>query len=227
MSCEAANLPCFESAKEAAVFMDRLYPVSGWQGAIVQCEACEQWHVLTGRQAEEYSAKVKAETPTASQGRLIVLTAAEIAESFHHGKLINDISEAKGLVSRNVSFNTDQYIHVVGKFGERAAHKLLGIPYVFNEGTFRAADLPFNIEVKTRTKDWHDCKIPPELDDSRRVVMAVVTDFYKPIRMVGWIRAGEGKKYPKIDPNGKGQPFHAVPQSKLWSIESLFTEIGQ
>lgn len=121
-----------------------------------------------------------------------------------------------------VSARSDLWIHILGACGEAAVCKFLRVPYSGSVNTFRASDLPFNIEVRTRSAPWHDLKIRPDDDDRRRVVMAVCRSIDKPIRLVGWIGAKSGKEIgPLIDPSGAQKPFHAVPQEMLRPMSEL------
>jgi hypothetical protein len=122
---------------------------------------------------------------------------------------------------------TDEDIDFTGLLGEVACMKFFGFPTHATLGTFRAADLPHNIEVRTRTAMWHDCKVRPDDDDSRRVVMAIATGPNAPVKIAGWITAFEGKKFKLIDPRQADRNFHAVPQKNLRLIEELKEIIEQ
>ena len=151
---------------------------------------------------------------------LIPLTIGEISYCRINAKLRND-DKRNGKSQRCASGLSDLDIHFTGLIGEVACMKYFGFPTHVTMGTYRAADLPHNIEVRTRTKMWHDCKVRPDDDDSRRIVMAIATHPEKPIRIAGWITAFEGKKFKLIDPGQKDREFHGVPQKNLRLIDEL------
>lgn len=151
---------------------------------------------------------------------MVALTKEELNYCRINAKLRNE-DKRNGKSQRVAVGVTDLDINFTGLIGEVACMKYFGFPTHVTLGTYRAADLPHNIEVRTRTKMWHDCKVRIDDDDTRRVVMAIAVDPNKPIKIVGWITAFEGKKFPLIDPRGADRDFHAVPQKHLRLMEEL------
>ena len=132
---------------------------------------------------------------------------------------------SQGFKDKKVSGLSGEQILIIGCYGEHAMCNFLSIPYRSTQGTFRKADLPFNIEVRTRTQRWHDCRVRPTDDDSRRVVHAVWLGEGK-VWIPGWIWAMEGKRFrlinpPSKTPGVKSEPFHAVPVRSLRPMEEL------
>lgn len=210
--CEAANLCAFETVEALNKFRGAMYfMTSPPQVRISQCEVCGYFHYSIVQDEAHESLSIPS----------VLLTSQEIAQCEAWGKHRNDVSNEAGLKSQNVSRKSDEYIHVLGAFGECACCKILGLPFRLSVNTFRKADLPHNIEVRTRAERWQDCKIRVDDDDSRRVVMVIVEDPKHPCLIPGWITAKEGKAFGLIDPRNKAKPFHAVPQNRLRKIEEL------
>lgn len=130
-------------------------------------------------------------------------------------------SESRNCRDRKVSERDPLFIDTIGVMAEMAGCDYLGLPYVFTVNTFRAPDLPFEIEV--RATEWRNghCKVRPDDADSRRVVMAIVTSLESPVVLAGWIMARDGKQFPTRDPHGASMPWHFVPQSALNPMSEL------
>jgi hypothetical protein len=156
---------------------------------------------------------------------LVALTQAEIDYCRKHAQLRREAS--RNFTDKKVSSRSGFDIDFTGLIGEVACMKYFGFPTHATLGTFRAADLPHNIEVRTRTMMWHDLKVEDEDDDSRRVVLAIATDPKAPIKIAGWIMAIEGKTYKYIDPKDAGLPFHSVPKKNLRNLSELSAIIEQ
>ena len=136
-------------------------------------------------------------------------------------------SASAGFNNQKVSTRSYMDIEVTGQTGQMAFARWAGVPYEGNEGSFRNADFPqFNVEVRTRTLGWHDLKVSPGDDDSRRVVLAIDFGPKWYVRLWGWMLAKDAKRYPLIDPRGAALPFHAVPSDDLLSMPSLRKLIG-
>lgn len=152
--------------------------------------------------------------------RTVVLSREELEQCMAIGRATNAASQR--LENLKVSLRSDEFVHVIGRLGECAVCKYLGIRYMATINTFRQADLPHNIEVRTRTVMNYDLKIRPDDDDARRMVMAIATEIGKPVILIGWIEAREGKRIGRIiDPQGAGKPMCIVPQDSLWPMCEL------
>jgi hypothetical protein len=181
---------------------------------VINAEEVQPWSLFTGRVHDSIVNSVT------------TLTKDEINYCRINAKLRNE-DKRNGKSQRVAVGVTDLDIHFTGLIGEVACMKYLGIPTHVTLGTYRAADLPHNIEVRTRTQLWHDCKVRVDDDDTRRVVMAIAVNPNKPIKIAGWITAFEGKKFKLIDPRGADRDFHGVPQKNLRLMEELKEIIEQ
>ena len=107
-------------------------------------------------------------------------------------------------------------LHMIGAAGEMAVAKYLNLKeHLYQEliPVKGSCDLPFNIDVKTRTKKWHSLIV--QADDVSTKNYWLVNIENKIITIVGWLPHSEciKKQYYK-DPAG-GRPAYFVPQSKL------------
>ena len=135
--------------------------------------------------------------------------------------------QSRGRKNVRVGRASDFSVNLTGARGECATSHYLGLPYRGTVNEFRRADLPFNIEVRTRSNPFYDLKVRPDDDDGRRVVMAVTTGPGQPVRLMGWIVAAEGKKFPLVDPRDALLPFHAVPKDSLRPMRELRAIAGK
>lgn len=113
-------------------------------------------------------------------------------------------------------------MHKLGATGEVAAAVHLGLEaYLFTEQTARrgSADLPGDIEVKTRSRHKYDLIIQKDERPDKRVVL--VTIERDQVLLQGWCVAGDvmDQKY-WADPAG-GRPAYFVPKEGLRDISEL------
>lgn len=128
---------------------------------------------------------------------------------------------SRGLRDRQVSEEAPEFIDILGVMGEMGACRYLRLRYEFTVNTFRAADLPHQIEVRTTQWPSGHCKVRPDDDDERRIIMAVVPTLDSPVLLAGWVTAAQGKLFPLRDPHGAAMPFHFVPQDSLRPMPEL------
>lgn len=130
-------------------------------------------------------------------------------------------SESKNCRDRMVSSKSWLFVDTIGVMGELALCRYLGIPYCFTVNTFRRADVLGHIEV--RATEWENghCKVRPDDEDSRRVVMAVVRKPRNEVYLPGWVIASDAKRFPLRDPHNANMPMHFVPQSELCPMSKL------
>ena len=113
-------------------------------------------------------------------------------------------------------------MHRLGATGEVAAAVHLGLEaHLFSEQTARrgSADLPGDIEVKTRSRHKYDLIIQEDERPDKRVVL--VTIERDKVLLLGWCVAGDvmDEKY-WADPAG-GRPAYFVPKEGLRDIHEL------
>ncbi len=107
----------------------------------------------------------------------------------------------------------DWQLHIEGCLGELVIAKWLGAHWS-GKGTLRAPDVG-RVDVRTRSKQWHDLILHPEDPDDRAFWLVCGGNGKYSIK--GWILARDGKKalYWK-DPAGD-RPAYFVPQESLQS----------
>lgn len=113
-------------------------------------------------------------------------------------------------------------MHRLGATGEVAAAVHLGLEaHLFSEQTARrgSADLPGDIEVKTRSRHKYDLIIQRDERPDKRVVLVTVER--DKVLLQGWCVAGDvmDERY-WADPAG-GRPAYFVPKEGLRDITEL------
>jgi hypothetical protein len=82
-----------------------------------------------------------------------------------------------------------------------------------------SSDLPNNLEVKTRSKHWHDLIVQKNEKPEKIIVM--VTIERDEIMLQGWCRAGEVMRQEFWSDPAVGRPAYFVPKSVLQPVETL------
>ena len=124
-----------------------------------------------------------------------------------------------GLKEHN-NFNHDPLAaHILGACAELAVAKILGICFSGTIGTYKEPDLPHEIEVRCRTKFWHDLPIYERDKSNRRFVL--VTGKSPDFVVHGWADGSFRKPefWRKLNPNRPA--IWAIPKSRLHPIVSL------
>lgn len=119
-----------------------------------------------------------------------------------------------------LNFNHDSLAaHILGACAELAVAKVLGICFSGTIGTFKEPDLPHKIEVRCRSKFWHDLPIYEKDKDDRRFVL--VTGKSPNFIVHGWADGTFRKPefWRILDPNRPA--IWAIPKGRLHSIVSL------
>jgi hypothetical protein len=135
-------------------------------------------------------------------------------------------NEAKGLRGRNKAPDKGEKalkMHLLGCLGEVAVAELLGMQeHLFQaENAVRgAADLPGNIEVKTRSKHNYDLLVQLD-DDPSKVFVLVTHEGGETAQVWGWIHGRDAARKEWIREFVRGRPCYAVPQKALNPIESI------
>jgi hypothetical protein len=112
--------------------------------------------------------------------------------------------------------------HMLGAAGELAVATLLGLRgflYAETEAKRGSFDLPPNIDVKTRSRHWHD--LICQLDESLGKALVLVTMENKTCLVHGWISSDEAMKERWRKDPAKGRSAYFVPRSKLSPLKTL------
>lgn len=122
-------------------------------------------------------------------------------------------------------------MHRIGCIGELAVARYLDMEdhvFTLQSPIPGSADLPFNIEVKTRSKHGYDLLI--QLNDDPNKLFVLVTysrdSGDKTAKIVGWAYGRHVMKKEYIREFVRGRPCYAVPQAQLSDPGSLLAEIG-
>ena len=112
--------------------------------------------------------------------------------------------------------------HMLGAAGEMAVAVMLDMEdklYQETEAKRGSADLPPNIDVKTRSRHYYDLIV--QLDESPDKILVLVTIQNRITLIHGWIQAADAMKEQwKKDPAG-GRPAYFVPKDELKSLSLL------
>jgi len=113
-------------------------------------------------------------------------------------------------------------MHRLGAMGEVAAAVHLGLEaHLFTEQTARrgSADLPGDIEVKTRSRHKYDLIVQKDERPGKRVVLVTIEN--NKVILQGWCVAGDvmDQKF-WADPAG-GRPAYFIPKTELRDINEL------
>ena len=112
--------------------------------------------------------------------------------------------------------------HELGAGGEMAVATYLGLEdhlYKDLTPTRGSADLPPNIDVKTRARHYYDLLV--QLDDCPKKTFVLVTVENKEVLMHGWIHGKDAMKDEYIKEYVKGRPCYSVPKQNLSPMLSL------
>jgi hypothetical protein len=149
--------------------------------------------------------------------RLLALAEAERRQSFN---------ESLRVAGRNGGVSRGDYaltLHKIGAAGEVAVASYLGLKdYLFKEArpTRDSYDLPYKIDVKTRSK--HDYDLIVQLDDKPDKIYWLVTIQDRQVQIHGWIPHSECARPEYVrDPAG-GRRAYFVPRGKLFPPESFY-----
>jgi hypothetical protein len=114
---------------------------------------------------------------------------------------------------------TDGGMHIEGAGGECAVAKALKLYWSGSVDTFKREGDVGDLEVRTRSEDWHELLIRP--DDPSAIYVLVVGKIPH-FRLVGWIHSSVAKQRNDwLKPHGGRPPAYFVPQSELRPIEEL------
>lgn len=135
------------------------------------------------------------------------------------------LNEKQGRKGRNNGAENGELAlrhHLLGAAGEMAAAVMLGMEdklYQETEAKRGSADLPPNIDVKTRSRHYYDLIV--QLDENPDKILVLVTIENRITLIHGWIQAADAMKEQwKKDPAG-GRPAYFVPKTELLSLSLL------
>jgi hypothetical protein len=147
-----------------------------------------------------------------------------LAEAEAHRRQFQN--ESRGLKGRNKAPGKGEKalkMHLLGCIGEVAVADYLGL----QEHLFKAqspvpgaADLPGNIEVKTRSKHGYDLLVQIS-DDPNKIFVLTTHEGSGPTHIVGWIHGRDAMRKDWIREFVRGRPCYAVPQGELQLPETI------
>jgi hypothetical protein len=147
-----------------------------------------------------------------------------LAEAEAHRRQLQN--ESRGLRGRNKAPDKGEKalkMHLLGCIGEVAVADYLGL----QEHLFKAqspvpgaADLPGNIEVKTRSKHNYDLLVQIS-DDPNKIFVLTTHEGGEATHIVGWIRGQDAMRKGWIREFVRGRPCYAIPQSELRPPETI------
>ena len=147
------------------------------------------------------------------------LTDEERQTAVEEGRRRQSHNEEKQFRGRNGGYETGmlaQQCHILGAAGEMAVASYLGLKkhlYLERNPRRDSCDLPFNIDVKTRSRHWHELIV--QKDDHPDKNYWLVTIQYKEIRIHGWLPHSECIKPEFYKDPAVGRPAFFIPKKNL------------
>ncbi len=135
------------------------------------------------------------------------------------------VNEARGLRGRNRGpWQGDKALqaHLLGAAGEVAVASYLGLQHgLFQEKEAKrgSADLPGNIDVKTRSRSSYDLIVQRQSDPNKKFVLVTIEN--QKTLLHGWCYGEEAMQDRFWADPARGRPAYFVPKSELRSMESL------
>jgi len=154
-----------------------------------------------------------------------VFSEEERKQAMEEGERRQRVNEAKGLRGRNKgAWRGDKAleIHLLGAAGEMAVASYLGLKehlYKETEAKRGSADLPDNIDVKTRSKASYDLIVQKGESPDKRFVLVTIQEQKTLIH--GWCYGYEAMQEQYWADPARGRPAYFVPKEALKPIESL------
>lgn len=109
--------------------------------------------------------------------------------------------------------------HIEGACGEIAAAVVLGLPFEDTINTFKLPDLPFKIQVRTRSKPYYELIV--RMDDPDDEIFVCVTGTAPNFAVRGWMYGGDAKRPEWIRTHGGREPAWFVPHACLRTVAEL------
>jgi len=113
-------------------------------------------------------------------------------------------------------------LHLIGAAGEMAVAALLDMEHFLYQETMAkrgSADLPPNIDVKTRARHYYDLVV--QLDEKPGKIFVLVTIENRQTFVHGWIKSEDAMKDQWKKEHVKGRPAFFVPKYYLQPLSSL------
>ena len=146
----------------------------------------------------------------------IALNEAERRQTYNEKKRLQGRNKAPAFGSSSLT------LHQVGALGEMAVAVYLNLQeHVFQaQSAVRgSADLPGDIEVKTRSKHNYDLIVQKDERPDKKIVLVTVEK--ETIILWGWCTAAEAMKQEYWSDPARGRPAYFMPKKALHSIETL------
>lgn len=113
-------------------------------------------------------------------------------------------------------------MHELGALGEMAVAEYLGLStqvFSSSEPVWGSSDLPHNVEVKTRSKHWHDLIV--QRNERPDKIIVLVTIEKEEVRLQGWCRAGDVMRDEYWSDPAGGRAAYFVPKNVLQPAKEL------
>lgn len=156
----------------------------------------------------------------------IKFTSRERNEVLEEANRRQQVNEAKGLSGRNGGPATGELAlkyHKLGCAGEMAVAIYLGMKdFLWLDKTPHKGswDLPFFIDVKTRTHHWHDLIVQKDDTPGKNYWLVIIEN--KKIFLKGWIYGHEAFEDEYIKDPAGGRSAYFIPQHVLREPESFY-----
>lgn len=156
---------------------------------------------------------------------VFAFTEEERRIAMEEGKRRQSVNEAKGLRGRNGgAWRGDKAleIHLLGAAGEMAVASYLGLKdhlYKEAEAKHGSADLPGNIDVKTRSKLAYDLIVQKNEDPQKKFVLVTIEKQQTLIH--GWCYGEEAMQEKYWADPARGRPAYFVPKENLKPMQEL------
>jgi hypothetical protein len=132
----------------------------------------------------------------------------------------NISSMAKELVQKHGCCDRDSWlVHINGACGEMASAKVLGLYWDASVDVFKRSDLPYGIQVRTRSSHSYDLLV--RKSDSSDDIFVLVTGDPPSLVVRGWCLGADAKQERFLQNYGNREPAYFIPQSELSDIQQL------
>lgn len=135
------------------------------------------------------------------------------------------VNAALGLKGRNngpAHGDAALRLHLIGAAGEMAVAALLDMEHFLYQETMakrHSADLPPNIDVKTRARHYYDLVV--QLDERPGKIFVLVTIENRQTFVHGWIKSEDAMQKQWKQEYVKGRPAFFVPKDRLLPLSLL------
>lgn len=161
----------------------------------------------------------------------ITLTEEERQLVLSEAKRRQDYNEQRNIKGRNGGEEIGDlalYHHKLGCAGEMAVAKYLGLEkFLFTDLAPKkgSCDLPYFIDVKTRSRSWHNLIVQKDDDIAKNFWLVTVEN--KHISLEGWIYGHEAFQDQYIKDPAGGRPAYFIPKRKLRTPESFYEHFAK